>query len=137
MLLAELVERLRARPAAEAAPVALRATLLETLSPFDHDHRELLERLRVTRSDPQMLAHHVSRWAEAERQLVATLAERRGSDAADDRYAALVAATILAAGRVAMMSWCDNEGRMPLADELVFNLDVLGAGLAVPERSTP
>lgn len=136
-MLSDLVERLRGRPASEAAPAALRAALSEVFSLFDDNHRDLLERLRLTRTDPHLLAHHVARWGEAERQLVAALAERRGSDPAHDNYAALVVATTLAASRVAMMSWCDSEGRIPLADELAFNLDVVGAGLAEPERSNP
>lgn len=133
-IVADMVERLQARPADEAAPVALRAALLEVFCLFDDDHRDLLERLRVTRSDPHLFAHHVSRWAEAERQLVAVLAARRGRDPARDRYAALVVSTTLAAARVATMSWCDREGQVPLADELAFHLDVLG-GLAEPDRS--
>jgi hypothetical protein len=32
---------------------------------------------------------------------------------------------------------CDMEGQVPLAEELAFHLDVLGAGLAEPERSMP
>jgi adenine-specific DNA methylase len=136
-MLSDMVERLRNRPAAEPALAALRAVLFEVMSPFDTDHRDLLERLRVTRSDPNLLAHHISRWAETERQLVAALAERRGSDPAHDRYASLVVATTLSASRTAMMSWCDGEGRVPLAEELAFHLDVLGAGLAEPERSMP
>lgn len=130
-MLAEMVEHLRERPAEEAAPAALRATLLEVLAPFDADHRDLLLRLQVIRSDPHLLAHHVARWADAERQLVATLAERRCRDG----YVSLVVATTLAASRVAMMSWCESEGQISLAEELAFNLDVLGTGLAEPERS--
>ncbi|MHB8190107.1 MAG: TetR family transcriptional regulator [Ferrimicrobium sp.] len=132
---ADMVERLRNRPGKETAPVALRAMLVEVLSRFDVDHRDLLERLRVMRSDPYLLAHHVSRWVEAERQLVAVLAERWDASGAQDRYLSLVVATTLSASRVAMMSWCDKEGRESLADELVVHLDVLAAGLAEPERS--
>lgn len=133
-IVADMVERLRGRPAAEEAPTALRATVSEVFALFDHDHRDLLERLRVTRSDPHLLAHHLTRWAEAERELVAVLAERRGSDAIHDRYAALVVATTLTAGRVATMSWCDDEGRVPLADQLAFHFQVLGP-LTEPETS--
>lgn len=134
VVLAAMVEHLRGRPAGEAAPAALRAALVEVLLPLDSNHQELVERLRVTRSNPHLLARHVSAWAEVERQLVAALAERRGTDPAHDRYASLVVATTLAANRVAMMSWCDKEGEVPMADELNFHLDVLAAGLAEPER---
>jgi AcrR family transcriptional regulator len=136
-VVADMVERLRGRPTGEAAPAALRAALSEVFALFDNDHRDLLERLRVTRADPHLLAHHVARWAETERQLIATLVERRGNDAVDDRYASLVVATMLTASRVALMSWCDKEGAVPLAEELAFHFDVLGAGLAEPERNVP
>lgn len=134
-LAAEMVSELRDRPAGESAPAALQAMLLSVLSPFDADHRDLLERLAVVRSDPHLLAHHISRWSETERQLVMTLSERRGSDAPRDRYVALVVATTLAAARTAMMAWCDSKGEISLSDELTFHLQVLQAGLAEPERS--
>ena len=136
-MVSDLVARLRGRPAGEAAPAALQAALSEVFSLFDDDHRDWLERLRLTRSDPHLLAHHVARWGEAEHQLVSALAERRGSDAAHDSYAALVVATTLAASRVAMMSWCEDEGHISLAQELAFNLEILGSGLAEPDRSIP
>lgn len=134
VVLAHMVEWLQARPDDEAAPAALRATLSQVFCLFGDDHRALLERLRVTRSDPILSAYQAARWAEAERQLVATLAERRGSDAPSDRYAALVVATLLTAGRAALMSWCQKEGRVSLIEELAFHLEVLG-NLTEPEES--
>lgn len=134
VLLEEMVYRLRGRPIDEAPPVALRAALLEVMAPYDANLRDLLERLRLIRSDPNLTSHHVARWAEAERRLVAVLAERRGTDAADDRYAELVVATTLSACRVAMQSWCAKDGTVPLADEMTRCFDVLAAGLAEPER---
>jgi AcrR family transcriptional regulator len=128
----ELCELLVARPVAESAPRALRQALVEVFGRYDADHREFLERLAVTRSDPQLLAHHVARWADLERELVVALALRRGTDPADDRYAAVVVATTLAAGRVAVMSWCDEDGRVPLAELLPRYLDILACGLAEP-----
>ena len=133
-VLAEMIDGLRLRPGDEPGPAALRAMLLAVFSAFDADHRDLLERLRVIRSDPHLVAHHVLRWGETERQLVGALAERRGTDPATDHYASLVVATTLAASRTAMMSWCDKEGRVPLADELASHLDVLGTGLAEPQE---
>ncbi|MGH2916258.1 MAG: TetR family transcriptional regulator [Solirubrobacteraceae bacterium] len=128
-VIAEMIDRLRGRPDGEAAPVALRAVLLEVLSRSDADHRESLERLRVIRSDPRLVAHYASRWGDTERLLVGVLAERRGTDADHDHYASLVVATTLAACRVAMMSWCEKAGLVPLAQELASHLDVLGTGL--------
>jgi AcrR family transcriptional regulator len=135
-VVADMVDHLRSRPASESVPEALRATLLKVFSRFDSDHRDLLEQLQAIRSDAHLVANQASRWADTERRLVAALAERRGTDAAHDHYASLVVATSLAAARVATMSWCDKEGRAVLAEEIAFHLDVLGAGLADPERSS-
>ena len=130
--LAELVDHLRHRPSGEQPLDAVRATIAAVVSPTDGDYRELLRRLQVTRSDPHLLAHYALRFGDTERELVAALAERRGTDPAHDRYASLVVAAALAAGRVALMSWCDAEGRVPLAQVLDDHLELLAAGLKEP-----
>ena len=76
-----------------------------------------------------------SRWAEAECQPAATFTERRASDAEQNPSVSLAVATALTASQVAKMSRRDQEGKVPLAEELAFHLDVLGVGLAEPERS--
>lgn len=134
-LLAELVGHLRARPAGEAPLQALGATALEVLSPADVDVDDRLRRLRVTRGDPHLMAHQVLRFGETERELVAALAERRGTDPAHDHYAALVVAAALAAGRAALMAWCDDGGQRPLDQVLADHFRIVGDGLAEPERS--
>jgi AcrR family transcriptional regulator len=136
-VVAKMTELLRQRPSAEAAPTALAAVVLEVVSRLGDDHRNLLERLRVIRSDPDLVAHHVSRWGDTERELVTVLAERRGTDPAHDHYASLVVATTLTAARVALMSWCDKGGRVPMAEVLASHLGVLGSGLAEPTGTMP
>jgi AcrR family transcriptional regulator len=129
---AELCDRLVARPTTESPPQALYQVLVEAFGRYDADHREFLQRMAVTRADPQLLAHHAARWADLERDLVTALAQRRGTDPAHDRYAAVVVATMLAAGRVAVMSWCDLEGTISLAELLPRHLDILSSGLTEP-----
>ncbi|MDA8341253.1 MAG: TetR family transcriptional regulator [Actinomycetota bacterium] len=136
-VLAELVDHLRHRPPAEAPLDAVRETIATAVSPTDGDYRELLRRLQVTRSDPHLLAHYALRFGDTERELAAALAERRGTDPAHDRYASLVVAAVLAAGRVALMSWCDAEGRLPLARVLAEHLEILAAGLKEPRGAHP
>jgi AcrR family transcriptional regulator len=128
----EFCDRVVGRPAAESPSRALREALVGVFGRYDADHRDFLERLAVTRADPRLLAHHVARWADLERELVIALALRRGTDPDTDRYAAVVVATTLAAGRVAVMSWCDQGGRVPLAQLLPRYLDILASGLAEP-----
>lgn len=133
--LAELVALLRERPAGEPPALALRAAMLEAPASVDAHPRELLLRLQLVRSDPHLLAHYASAWAETERQLVAALAERRGEKPHHDSYLSLVVAATLTASRVAMLSWCESGGRGRLVDEVQLHLDILGAGLAEPDRS--
>ncbi len=132
---AEVCDRLVARPSAESPPRALREVLVEFLCRFDADRRDFLKRLALLRTDPRLMAHHAARWADTERELVTALARRRGTDVAHDHYAAVVVATTLAAGRVALMSWCEQEGRVPVAELLPYYLDILATGLVEPANS--
>lgn len=131
-ILAEMTRVLRERPAGEPAPLALREMFVEVLGAVDADRADLLARLQVIRADPQLIAHHVARWSETERQLVAALAERRGSDPGADHYAALVVAVTMAAARAALMSWSAREGQAPLVTVLAAHLEVVATGLAEP-----
>jgi AcrR family transcriptional regulator len=133
--IAELVDHLLRRPAHERPVEAVRHTLAEVILPGDGDYRTLLRRLQVIRSDHHLVAHYVLRFGDTEQALVAALAERRGTDAATDRYAALVAASVLAASRVALMAWCEDEGRVPLGEVMAEHLDALGAGLPEPAEA--
>ncbi|HET9070999.1 MAG TPA: TetR family transcriptional regulator [Acidimicrobiales bacterium] len=134
---AEMADRLRSRPAGESAFEALRATVLEMLPPSDVDPAEFLVRLQVVGADPHLVAHQVARFGDLERALTDALAERRGTEAELDTDAALVVACVLAAGRAALMAWCHTGGRDPLPRVLADHLDIVGAGLAAPERSVP
>jgi AcrR family transcriptional regulator len=134
----ELIAELRAALLAcepDVTPfAALRGVLVERMASSDADSGELLERLGVVRSDPRLVANHVARWAETERELVAAVALRRGSDPERDEYAALVVATAMAACRVALMAWCERAGEVALTDLLAAHLDVLAAGLPEPSK---
>ncbi len=131
-VIAELADNLRRRPPHEPPVEAVRHTVAEVISPGDGDYRALLRRLQVIRSDHHLVAHHALRFGDTEQELVAALAERRGTDPSTDRYAALVAASVLAASRVALMAWCEDRGRVPLGEVMAEHLDLLGAGLPEP-----
>jgi AcrR family transcriptional regulator len=129
---AELVRRLQQRPAHEPPLEALRAAMLGTPSNFTSEPRDLLRRLALVRSDPHLLAHHVSAWAETERALVMALVERTGRERQRERYLTLLVATVLSAARVATLSWCERGGEVPLVEELALHLDMLQSGLREP-----
>ncbi len=133
----EMVDRLRRRPAGESAATALRSVLLDVLPSLADDHRDLLERLQVVQADPHLVAHGAARWAETEAQLTAVLARRPGTGSRHDRHVALVVATSIAASRVAVMSWCAQQGKVPLEEELALHLDLLAHGTAEAHRPPP
>ncbi|MHB1930723.1 MAG: TetR/AcrR family transcriptional regulator [Acidimicrobiales bacterium] len=134
--IAEMVDALRRRPASEPPLPALRAVLVESLPPSDAEPAELLERLRVLRSEPQLLAYQALRFEDLERALAQTLSEREGTDPANDYRAFFVVACVMAAGRAALMAWCGTDGREPLDRVLAHHIDLLATGLAATERST-
>jgi AcrR family transcriptional regulator len=131
--LVAMADLLRARPGTESAPVALRIAILEAIAPSDADPTDVLERLRVIRSDRDLVAHYALRWGETERVLASVIAERRGTDPDSDPYGSLVAATTLAACRTALLAWCASGGARPIGDVLASHLDVVAAGLCEPE----
>jgi len=128
----DVIASLAKRPADETPAVALRVAFIDALSPLDNDQGDLLERLRTIRSYPQLLAHHVACWAELELTLIDPLERRFCGESTPDWYGELVVATTLVAVRLAMMSWCVNQGRGSLTQELVKHLDVLADGLKQP-----
>jgi len=132
MALDAMTDLLRARPDNESAPRALRITILEAIAPSDADPTDVLERLRVLRSDQDVVAHYALRGGESERLLASVMAKRRGTDPDGDPYGHLVAATTLAACRTALLAWCASGGARPIGDVLASHLDVVAAGLAEP-----
>lgn len=154
-LVAGLAEALVARPAGEDTLEALSAVLVETLGGFETEPRDLLDRLSLIRAEPHLLACHVAVWAEVERRLVAALAARSGpvrpgaagpgpafvgaarsgevwpeDRPPDADRLALVVAAALTACRVAVMTWCERDGQVPLSDLVRSNLRAVADGLA-------
>jgi AcrR family transcriptional regulator len=118
-----LVDRFRSRPASESVLTALRVAVLAHVDDLTAD--EQLEQLRMMRRSPSLLPHQLAAYAAGERALAVAVAERIGepapegpddeaadSDGADDDrpvglYPALVAASVMAGVRVAMLRWTD------------------------------
>jgi len=130
-LVTDMLSVLAARPTTETPAEALRAMLIEVLTTLDEDQEELLDRLRIIRSNPTLLVRYVASWAEVERQLIVPLSERAGTPMLG-WYASLVVATTLVAARLAIMSWSEHEARISLVEELASHLDVLATGLKQP-----
>ena len=137
----ERIEQMRvsliARPPEESPLVALRAVLVGYASANAEEFDELGEgratwfrRFNAVREDPDLLGAYVVHITEVERGLAAALAERLGKDAIEDPYPALVAATALAAARVAALYWSASGGVDELGDLTAAAIDALSNGLA-------
>jgi len=140
----ERIEELRtslvARPPAESPLQALRWVTVEYAAAIDEEFDDLGEgrqawfrRFCIVREDPDLLSAYVGHTCEVERGLVQALAARLGKDPAHDPYPALVAATVLAAARVAALHWSANGGLGSLASLTGAAIDSLGKGLVDEE----
>jgi AcrR family transcriptional regulator len=132
---------LRARPDTENPLEALRAAVRETWQdlgaggPGSIPVTSALEIIRLIESTPVLLAAHLRRTAEQERQVAAVLAEREGVDPGQDLRPRLLAAVFGAVIRTAHATWgsagqprCDDPGGMIAVIER--HMDQLGPALA-------
>ncbi len=131
-LACDMIVALRDRPLRETPAVALRAALIEVFGRPSLDHQDLLDRLEIIESYPNLRAHQVAAWAELEQQLMEPLIERGAIELMPHWYLSLVVATTIVAARLAVMSWCKGAGRSSLVQEVASHLDVLAAGLEMP-----
>lgn len=133
---AETGPRIRRRvleqPAHLGAAEALKAAMLAELAEELAEDREFwLLRMKVVQQHPVLLARLFAGGEEAERQVVAGIAERVGLPP-DDLYPMLLAAAASAAGRVAFAQWAEPDGLRPLEALFGDAMDLLSAGLANP-----
>jgi AcrR family transcriptional regulator len=134
--IARIQQKLLDRPIDEPPLVALRAvlvdyaaTIAEELDDLGEGRESWFRRFCVVREDPDLLGAYVAHIAEIERRIVETLAFRLGTDPSSDPYPALIAATVLAAVRVAGLHWSTNDGSDSLSRLTGAAIDSLAAGL--------
>jgi AcrR family transcriptional regulator len=122
-----LVEEFLARPPSESVLTALRAAVLVFVDDLVRDdQRGAAQRMRRS---PAMLPHQLAAYAATERALGVAVAERLGAagpdvgsgdDGAVGLHPALVAATTMAAVRVALQRWSDGgSGDVAALHEMV------------------
>lgn len=133
----ERIERFRqellARPADEDALTALRAVVESEFARRLDDADRNLRRMRLIRSDPQLMAAMAGYSDEIERGLVAALAERTGQDV-DDLYPSLVVTAAWGALKAAHLYWSERSGRVSHEGVLGEAFDTLARGLTPPPR---
>ncbi|MGX7825763.1 TetR/AcrR family transcriptional regulator [Actinokineospora sp. 24-640] len=111
----------------EALSQALHAEITELAS----DHKLWTLHIAVLEQHPALLAKAFAGGAEAERHIVAGIAERTGA-AATDAYPLLLAAAASAAFRVALTRWSALAEPPPLPDLLDECFQLLASGLPDP-----
>jgi AcrR family transcriptional regulator len=112
----KLLSLLEARPAGEPPWPALRRAAVELYRDRVTPSPEWVERLRLLRRHPSLLARQASDQIAMERELAAVLVSR-GHDT-DEELARLMAATYLAAFRTAGLLWLEHEGERPMPELL-------------------
>jgi AcrR family transcriptional regulator len=129
--LAELVDRYaRAKPGTPPM-AALRRVVTDFFGQrTDEELQQIKQWQRLIEGNVSLRAYQMADYDEAERQLQAIVAERAHST--DELYPLLVAATAIAAVKVAVGTWARAETPTPLASLLGAAFDHIGAGLGPP-----
>jgi AcrR family transcriptional regulator len=127
--LARLREAMAARPPGETVLTALRNAILSMTGDFEDRKEMVILRGRIMRATPSLQARslvHQRAWEEAMQEMVA---DRLGVDPAVDLRPGVVAATALAAMRVAFTNWLTAGAEDDLIAMTTEALDLLDGGL--------
>ena len=128
-----MVDTLHARPADEPVMDSLRHAALALAAEIPH--RQRLEQLRLVRATPSLLPHQLAAYETLERSLAVAIATRTHTDIDHNLYPTLVAASVVAALRVAVQRWlttATSTGPDGLPELIESALDQLGHGLSSP-----
>ncbi|UVS78827.1 Fatty acid metabolism regulator protein [Actinokineospora sp. UTMC 2448] len=118
-------------PAHLGAVEALRLALQAEITELASDHKLWTLHIAVLERHPELMAKAFAGGAEAERQIVAGIAERTGQ-AVTDTYPLLLAAAAGAAFRVALTRWSTLPEPPALGELLDESFHLLATGLPDP-----
>jgi AcrR family transcriptional regulator len=127
--LARMREAMAERPADEPVLTALRNALMSLTSDFEERKERIILRGRIMRDTPSLQARslvHQKAWEEALQEMVA---RRLGVDPVTDLRPGVVAATALAAMRVAFTNWLTGGAKGDVIALTAEALDLLDGGL--------
>jgi AcrR family transcriptional regulator len=138
----ELQAALDRRPADEPALTALRNAILSLAGNVEEERDHMLRRFQLVNETPALEARSLCLQRNWETSVTAMLAGRMGVDPADDLRPGTVAATTMAAMRVATANWLALGGQGDLTAIVSSALDLLDGGLQaaaepVPRRRQP
>jgi AcrR family transcriptional regulator len=127
--LGELQAALDRRPADEPALTALRHAIISLAGRFEEQREHMLRRFRLINETPALEARSLCLQRNWETEVTAMLADRMGVDPAEDLRPGVVAATTMAAMRVAIANWLAGGGEGDLPAIVAAGLDLLDGGL--------
>jgi len=133
----ELQAALDRRPADEAALTALRHAILSLAGTYEEQREHMLRRFRLMTTTPALEARSLCLQRNWETSVTAMLATRMDVDPAKDLRPGVVAATTMAAMRVATANWlaCGGQGDLPAI--VAASLDLLDGGLHAAAAPAP
>jgi AcrR family transcriptional regulator len=131
----ELQAALDRRPPDEPALTALRHAILSLAGSFEEQRDHMLRRFRLVTTTPALEARSLCLQRNWESAVTAMLAERMGVDPAKDLRPGVVAATAMAAMRVATVNWLAGGGQGDLPAIVADSLDLLDGGLQAAATS--
>ena len=132
----ELHAALNRRPADEPALTALRHAVLSLAGSYEEQRDHMLARFRLVTDTPALEARSLCLQRNWETSVTAMLAERMGVDPAKDLRPGTVAATTMAAMRVATANWLAGGGEGDLPAIVAAALDLLDGGLQAAANAT-
>jgi AcrR family transcriptional regulator len=127
--LSRLREAMAARPTDEPVLTALRNALLSITGDFDDRRERVILRGRIMRETPSLQARSLMLQKAWEDAMQAMVAHRLGVDPVRDLRPGVVAATALAAMRVAFTNWLNAGATGDLIALTAQALDLLDGGL--------
>lgn len=113
----------------------LRVVLLRIVDLFDARRDEMLQQMAIVRDNPELRIREMAGYAIYERELVADVARRSGTDPERDIYPLLAARAVVAALRAALTVWRADTHTPParsLRDLATEALELLARGLPPP-----
>jgi len=125
----ELQAELDRRPDDEPALTALRHAIMSMVSTYEEEREHMLRRFRLMTMTPALEARSLCLQRNWETAVTEMLAARMGVDPARDLRPGVVAATTMAAMRVATANWLAGGGQGDLPAIVATALDLLDGGL--------
>jgi AcrR family transcriptional regulator len=132
----ELQAALNRRPDDEPALTALRHAILSLAGSYEEQRDHMLARFRLVTDTPALEARSLCLQRNWETSVTAMLAERMGVDPAKDLRPGTVAATTMAAMRVATANWLAGGGQGDFPAIVAAALDLLDGGLQAAANGT-